>query len=177
MALTPTPEAPAWTRTWSFFWIFPMRTRAWKAITVKPHGGHMTEEDIIFLFVHVLAFQTRTGQEVLWDTCCFRPREMLRLPDDVGLRDVDVFRIAALFAVRIEVIQSPPHPTKKSFDKRTPPTRPNTGSPTFQSLTPSPSSTMTPENSTPRICEAPEGGGYFPSRWEISMRFNPNALI
>ena len=58
--------------------------------------------------------------------------------------------------------------------------RPNTSSPSLNPSFPPPSplsSAIVPENSTPRILDAPGGTGYCPSRCRRSMRFSPNALI
>jgi hypothetical protein len=40
-----------------------------------------------------------------------------------------------------------------------------------------PIAAMCPENSTPRISDAPGGRGYWPLRCEISNRFSPKAAI
>lgn len=58
----------------------------------------------------------------------------------------------------------------------TPPARPNTSLPTFHLVTSLATASTIPENSTPRISDAPGGGGYIPLRCMISDRLSPNAL-
>lgn len=58
--------------------------------------------------------------------------------------------------------------------------KPKTSSPSLKPSLPPPSalnSAIVPENSTPRIFEAPGGTGYIPSRCNRSMRLSPKALI
>lgn len=121
-----------------------------------------------------------TCNEDFRNTSSLDPGQMGRFRNDVCLIHSDKFRISSLHTTtdrRVLLVYQTVLNICDSMMWPTPPASPRTSSPTFQDVTSEPSWVMIPENSTPKIVDAPGGLGYLPSRWEMSILLSPNALI
>lgn len=177
----PTPDAPAWTRTSSPFFTSPRSTKAWKATRLmsthlwlehrpregreqcSEHSGQRCTSKRTMTLVRCpfpqawnrLRDARRTCEKNLWYARRLSPAEVRWLSDKIPVRSHYVLGVCALmkwegsqciYAVSYSRMRS-------SGTELTPPVRPRTSSPSRQSETPSPTSTIRPENSTPRIVE------------------------